>query len=520
VDRLACVNVIALPLQLLGHRHPSWVDEGPMAVVDEDAPDGTIEWVDKQARRARIRPRMRYAEGLSIRRDLRAGTVEEAEIEEAVAATTETLRDYSPFVETDATEAGIFWLDASGLEGVFDSPAGWGEAIAETLRTRHDLYSSVVVGFTRFGTYAVARAARKVVVFPEIAEERETARRVSLRRAGLAPKLCDRLEKLGVETVGQFIRLPPAGVRRRFGEPAHRFHRRARGDLELPLQADLSDGPLETRVAFEGAVAVESRLVFAIKRELNPIFGRLAERQYRVTDLELALRDGEGTFETLRIRPASPTTDGARLMELIRLKLENRSLDRGVEAADVTVRTRRPETRQMQLFAEKPPRDLEAANRALERLRAEFGRRAVVRAVLRDAHLPEARFEWEPLQQLEAPDRWNDGVPTAENGDTNGSNDLPAADDADDTDLQTRPPLIRRLWQTPRPLRARQTAGDQLELPAGDGVFLGGPYLISGAWWVREVRRAYYFAQRPSGELLWLFWDDRRERWFEQGQVE
>ncbi|MFB6351299.1 MAG: DNA polymerase Y family protein [Bradymonadaceae bacterium] len=506
MDRLACVNVIALPLQLLGHRHPDWVDQGPMAVVDEDAPHGTITWVDKEARRARIRPGMRYAEGVSIRRDLRAGTVAEAEIDEVLETIIETLRDYSPFVEADGDETGIFWLDAGGLADIFESPAAWGDAVADELLKTHQLYSSVVVGFTRFGTYAVARAAREVVVFSTITEERGAARGISLRRAGLAPDLCDRLEKLGVETVGQFIRLPPAGIQRRFGEPAHRFHRRARGDLELPLQADLSDGPIQTRIAFDGAVTVESRLVFAIKRQLNPLFGRLADRQHKVTGIELALRGGGEPLETLRIRPASPTTDASRLMELIRLKLENRSLDRGIASADVTVRTRRPEGRQMQLFAEEPPRDLEAANRALERLRAEFGRRAVIRAVLNDAHLPEARFEWEPLQQLETADP------------AGGTEGLPlVSDDSEDGD---RPGLIRRLWPDPRPLHARQTDGDQLELPSGDGVFLGGPYLVSGAWWVREVRRAYYFAQRSNGELLWLFWDERRDRWFEQGKVE
>ncbi|GIW73157.1 MAG: hypothetical protein KatS3mg102_2699 [Planctomycetota bacterium] len=56
---------------------------------------------------------------------------------------------------------------------------------------------------------------------------------------------------------------------------------------------------------------------------------------------------------------------------------------------------------QRQLFATGGGRrDLAAADRALARLRARFGEQAVVRAVLRDAHLPEAGFAWEPLVRL------------------------------------------------------------------------------------------------------------------------
>ncbi len=493
MDRLACVDVVALPLQLLAHRHPAWVDEGPMAVVDRDAPEGTIQWVDREARRARIRPGMRYAEGLAIRRDLRAGTVEEEAIGEAIEAVLAELREFSPFVEASQRRPGVFWLDAAGLQGVFASAKSWGEGIAERLRSEHDLYSSVVVGFTRFGTYAIARSVRRVIVFEQRAEERRAARQISLRRTGLAPAICDDLEQLGVETVGEFLGLPPAGLRRRFGKSARRLHQRARGDLELPLQADLDDGPIERRIELDEPAAVSTRLVFLVKRELNPVLGRLTERRHKIEGVDLRLEVGVGEPESLRVRPATPTVETRRLVELVRLRLEDRSFERGVEQVEIAIHTRRLEGRQMQLFAEPPPRDLEDANRALERLRAELGRRAVVRAVLREGHLPEARVDWQPIDRLDEPDP---------------------------PPPQEPPSLVRRLWSTPRPLRARQTHTGQLELPAGDGVFLGGPYLVSGGWWVREVCRAYYFAERPDGELLWIFWDDRRERWFQQARLE
>ena len=493
MDRLACVNVIALPLQILSHQHPNWVKEGPIAVVDRDEPNGTIEWVDKEARHARIRPGMRYGEALSIRDDLRAGTVADEEIAEAIDALLTHLRDFSPFVEPSESEPGIFWLDVAGLEGVFESLEAWTEALSEALLDRDQFYTSVAVGFTRFGTYAVARSIRQSVVFSEAASEREAARQVPLASIGLSPALCTDLEKLGIETLGAFIRLPPTGVRRRFGQKAHRIHQMARGDLELPLQADLSDGPIQKHVRLDETIAVSTRLVFVLKRELNPLLARLAEGQHRITAIEIELHDGSDDHDSILVRPATPTVDTSRLLELIRLRLENRSLEYGIDEVTITVRTRRNESDQLQLFAEKPPRDPADANRALERLRAEFGRDAVLRAVPRDGHLPEARFEWKPFERME--------------------------ESNPETPIEY-PALVRRLWNTPQPLRSGDQASRQLALPSGDGVFLGGPYLVSGGWWVREVRRAYYFAERPNGELLWIYWDDRRERWFLHGRLE
>src|SRR6185503_19994418 len=55
---------------------------------------------------------------------------------------------------------------------------------------------------------------------------------------------------------------------------------------------------------------------------------------------------------------------------------------------------------QLALFAARPRRDLRAASEAVARLRAELGDDAVVRPVLRDGHLPEARFGWEPARAV------------------------------------------------------------------------------------------------------------------------
>ena len=46
-----------------------------------------------------------------------------------------------------------------------------------------------------------------------------------------------------------------------------------------------------------------------------------------------------------------------------------------------------------------------------------------------------------------------------------------------------------------------------------------GPYLVNGGWWLKEVQREYQFVLTRRGELLWVYQDKRRRRWFLHGQV-
>jgi protein ImuB len=43
--------------------------------------------------------------------------------------------------------------------------------------------------------------------------------------------------------------------------------------------------------------------------------------------------------------------------------------------------------------------------------------------------------------------------------------------------------------------------------------------VLSGGWWQREVERNYYLAEMGDGEMLWVFFDRLRRRWYRQGAV-
>lgn len=562
--RIACVRVPDLPLQLFllageaGASGPKR-DAGataaarrhPVAVVDRDRPQGRILWADEIARRSGIVPGMAYAAALSLRGDLRAGEVAERDIEAARARILDRLLAFAPGVEPCPEDPGVFWLNARGLGRLHPSFERWaGEIRSELLRSER-LESAVVVGFTRFGTYAVARSwrrgekpgrgARPVTVFRDAAEEDLAARAVPLDRLPLRPRARsgggsrdrparrsdaggldpgDRevLEKLGVETVGDFADLPPEGVERRFGKEARWLHALARGEIRPPLAPALPEPPLRERTFFESGETEASRLAEAAREMLGRILTRLAARGRALAALEVDLGLEDRTHLVERLRPAAPTLDAARLGELIALRLGALKLPDRVGGLEIRAEGRPAAPEQLELFSlpHSPPRDLDAADRALARIRAQFRDSAVVRARLEAAHLPEAQFVWEPLKGIpRSPAR-----PRAEGGGRGA--DEPGAPPGPAGGEPRR--LVRRIYDPPLLLapRPRHEPDGWIvrSLERGSVVRLAGPYVVSSGWWREAAHREYHFAETAKGEVLWLYYDRLRRRWFLQGRVE
>lgn len=422
------------------------------------------------------------------------------------------LRQFSPDVEPARDAPGVFWLNASGLSQLYRSPRHWAERVAAALRTDGYRETTVTVGFTRFGTYAVARrlasTGRRIAVIRDRGGERALAGKAPLDRLGLDRALIDSLAKLGVRTVNAFLELPAEGVRRRFGRDAHRLHRRASGDLDPPLQPVRPPEPLLARHDFDQPETDVTRLLFAVKRLLDRLLAAAAERREMLAELTLHLRlDLARGVRTEVIRPAAPTLDIAQLMTLVRLRFESIGLERGVVDLRVAGRSVRTVAVQDGLFTERPPRDLSAANHALARVRARFGDSAVARARLAEGHLPEARFAWEPVDTIPLPA--SDTAPRRPAGARDdGVRDAGAPPAAANVAVRRDVPMVRRIYATPHPL------------PAGHAAERAGPYRVAGGWWRMPVSRDYYFTRMRNGDLLWIYYDRARRRWRCQGRVE
>ena len=187
------------------------------------------------------------------------------------------------------------------------------------------------------------------------------------------------------------------------------------------------------------------------------------------------------------------------LLDLVRLRLAGLGevrMQGAVEEVELLANTVRARAEQVALPGHQSRRDMSAAHRALDRIRAAYGEHSVTKARVREAHLPEASFRWEPIQHAGV-GKQNDSPPISS--------------------------MIRRVYAQPKPLPPRMPkepeAGPAL---AKDHAIehMYGPYRVSGGWWKRLVERDYYYAETDHGDLLWLFYDRPRKRWFLHGVLD
>lgn len=486
MERQACVNVAAFPLQLLLRAHPDW-SALPVAVVEDDRPQAPVLYVNALARRAGVRAGQRYATALALDRHLRAGIVSRSHIDRGIRALADRLRRYAPRVEPSTDTPGVFWLDVGGFGRLYPSLHTWADEVRKALQ-RVEMRSSVAVGFSRFGVYALAISHRAVVVCASAGEERAAVRRVPLGRLDLDPSVRDRLLALGIDTVGDFVRLPGEGIRARFGDAAGTLHQLAAGQRCAPLVPAPAEEIHERAIDFDAPERHVERLIFIVKRLVDGLAAALVHRALAVVELALHLTLDDRTARVERVRPAAPTLDVTQLLTLVRLRLDTLRLSSGIVTMRIVADVCPATADQRRLFAAQTRHGTEAANQALARVRAECGERSVVRARLCDAHLPAARFVWEPI--LRVPARSAPRVVAAR-------------------------PLVRRIYTTPVPIGEAFCSDSPRRL---------GPYVVSGGWWTdregRGVQRDYYFVHTPRGDLWWLYSDRRRQRLFLQGCVE
>ncbi len=301
------------------------------------------------------------------------------------------------------------------------------------------------------------------------------------------------------------------GLRERFGPKAYRLHRMAAGDLWTPLDPCKPEEPVKQHRILDDPEDDTTRLLFLIKQLLHPMLATLAARAQALAALWLSFLIDRNGWLKEQIRPAVPTLDSNQILDLVWLRLEAMQFSAGITEIALEAEACAATTEQLRLFSEGPARDLDAANRALARLRAEFGDGAVVQAKLRDGHLPEARFAWEPLNRVKLP--------------RNDLTDLNELNDLNDLNGPVPRPLVRRIMAKPMPLPGgpRHTHEDGwliLGHKYGSVDKLSGPYVFSGGWWNREIQRDYYFAETRRGAIAWVYYDRVRRRWFLQGLIE
>lgn len=482
-----CISVGHLPLQILLKDNPGWKGT-PVAVTREERPQSPILALNRPARERGLSIGMKYASALSLVPSLRARTVPAERIAESRDRIARVLSAFTPDIELCPFDADALWVSLGGLGYLYTSETRWLRTVREALASE-GFHANVVLGFTRFGTYAIARSSARSLVFSTRREEQALVSRSPIDILPLSPKAKSTLRKLEIRTVQQFVSLPSGETARRFGREAGLLHDAILADDPLPIQSLAVAESAPSRRRLDSPLTDLDLLMPHIRELLEEEAGRAEAAKTVISGLTLTLRTESGEITRDVIRPAAPTLKVTLLGRLVQLRLSSRQFASGVEIIEIRSARTSPSRRQDELFSVKG-RDFAAGVRAIASLRARFGEDAVTRALILDSYLPEKSFRWEQVKKLVLPAR---------------REDAPAHGSA---------AAVRRILFAPRKAPAALAA-----LPA-----VAGPFVTSGSWWGSEGKdrpyvRAYRFQDSDAG-ILWLFQDRLTGDSWIQGMVD
>lgn len=355
-------------------------------------------------------------------------------------------------------------------------PAAW-QTVEQALDERQ-LTAWPGLGHTPLAARLIARAGKGECT-DDKGHIQRTLDQMPLLAAEFDARTCTRLQRLGLNTLGEVFALPAAELARRLSPETLARIQKIQGTRPDPQAPWQPPHHFRQQADFVQEIEQSQGLLFPLQRILAELEEDLCWRQQETDSLLLVLRHRHEEPTRIRIRTSGPEHRADAFLNLVRLRFEQQPLRAPVVSLQLSVKRflgREADTGQ-DLLGE--TQDLnEAWHTLMSRLQARLGDQALQQLSPQADHRPERAWSAAGVQR----------------------NNRPAGTNADQ--LPRRP-----LWllQGPQPLTEAPIA------------WFAGPERISGGWWDgQRVHRDYYIAQLSSGQLAWVF-RDIREGWFVHG---
>lgn len=356
--------------------------------------------------------------------------------------------------------------EAGSLKRLHGSlPALW-EKLQTNLKQRH-LTAWLACGPTPQAARILARG-RMGQCSEDLQRLRHSLDKLPVTQSSLDEQAIERLQRMGLHTLGPVLRLPDRELARRLGPETNLALQKIEGSAADPQTDWLPPPYFHRRLDFAEDVEHSSGLLFPLQRALQELEEELRWRQQDTDTLQLEIRHRHRPVTPLQIRSTAPEHRASAFIALVRLRLERHELESPAVGLSVKVRRfmRRDAPIGDDLFGESAASRDEARQHLLSRLQARLGDDALNTLSLNADHRPEQAWLATPIQGKAA---------------------------GTEISLPRRP-----LWllRKPQPL---------IEMPRE---WLTGPERISAGWWDGErVQRDYYIARLHSGQTSWLFRD-------------
>lgn len=291
------------------------------------------------------------------------------------------LEQFSPLVELLSIDEGF--LDVTGSTRLLGSPETMAADLKHRVRAATNLTASVGVGPNKF-VAKLASDSRKpdglVVVAPD--GVRDFLEPLPITRLwGVGKATLPRLEKLGIRTFGDALRLSKVDWCREFGEHGAHFYELVRGVDERQVVPDREAKSISHEVTFAVDIADRDYLRSVIHDQMDHVAHRLRRHRLTARCAMLKIRSADFTTITRHVTVRDPTDETEYLWQLVSELFDawRRQGPPPVRLIGVGVsQFSTDETRQLNLFDD-PTRRNQSLDQAVDTIRDRFGNQAIRR---------------------------------------------------------------------------------------------------------------------------------------------
>jgi protein ImuB len=319
--------------------------------------------------------------------------------EEAIAKSVilECAGTFSPRVEDRSTDNSFLCVvDISGTERLFGPPTTLASHLLRHVKAS-GMAASIAVSSNFHAAICLARArsSRADVVCIVPGEELTTLASLPLAVLDLSQEHTETFSLWGIQTLGMLADLPEQALIARMGQKGKQLRQLARGEMPhffLPLEPDF---PLEEHMELDTPVELLDSLLFVVGVMLEQLISRATARILALASITITLSLEGETSHTRMVRPALPTNERQLWIKLIHLDLEAHPPQAAILSLTLRAEPGNTSDVQLGLFSPQLPEPARL-DVTLARIRAIVGEDCVGRAVLKDAHQPDA-FHMEPF---------------------------------------------------------------------------------------------------------------------------
>jgi len=404
---------------------------------------------------------------------------------------------YTPMVAIDPPDGLI--LDISGCTHLWDGEPAYHKTVATQLGSK-GYQVRMAIADTIGTAWAVARFGKTADIVKN-GGQLEVLSSLPPAALRLLPHILQRLDKLGLRTIGSFMGMPASALRRRFGDGLLLRLRQALGHEAEYLQPLQPIAPYEERLPCLEPIRTATGIGIAVQRLLEALCKRLAGEGKGLRAATLAGYRIDGKTVQATIGTNRATANAGHLFRLFALKIPQIEPALGIELF-VLQATKVEATAPGQEALWDGTQGLEdtALAELLDRLTGKNSSCTVNR------YLPDEHY-W-PERSIKRATAIDDPTTTAWRNDRPRPTRLLAKPEPVDVSapIPDYPPMVFRY------------KGVVHQVKKADG-----PERIERPWWVDTgEHRDYYYVEDEQGQRYWLFrsghyGDDRPQQWFIHG---